>query len=64
MEETIESFQDLIFILEHSLRQPEEVIMNLDYWVAKKRYKQIIKFNEEQKKEMEKEANKNKMKSR
>lgn len=54
MNETIDSIHDLIFALEYSLRLQESEIRKMDYYVAKRRYKQLMQVKEEQKKEMEK----------
>jgi hypothetical protein len=56
MNETINSLQDLIFVLEHSLRIDEKTLWEMPYKIAKHRYRQLEKFNEEQKKEMEKQT--------
>lgn len=59
MSETIDTLQDLIFVLEHSLRQPEGYLWRMPFWIAKKRYKQIMEFEKIQEEKM-KENNKGK----
>ena len=38
--ENIDTIQDSLFLLEHELKQPENVILEMPYWVIKKRVKQ------------------------
>ena len=50
----VDDIQGLIFILAYKLRQPEDEIMKMPFWVAKKRSNQYKDFQ----KAMEKEMNK------
>jgi len=54
MNETIDSIHDLIFVLEYRLRQQESEIMKMDYHIVKRRYQQLVKVDDDQKKEMDK----------
>jgi hypothetical protein len=38
------------------LRQPELDLWRMPFWINKKRYKQIIKYNEEQERETKKNS--------
>ena len=54
MSETVDTLQDLIFVLEHSLRQPEWYLWKMPFWIAKKRLSQIQEYNKQQEEEMKK----------
>jgi hypothetical protein len=56
MTETVSSIQDLIFVLEHSLGQQEQHILQMPFHFARKRYQQLMKLNDAQKAEMDKHA--------
>ena len=56
--ESLESFQDLIFLLEKELKQQEDVLYELPYWILKKRHKQLENYFEEQEKKIKKESKK------
>jgi hypothetical protein len=63
-QENVESLQNLIFILDYKLKQPEESVLKMSYWMAKKRYSQFAKYQEDVKKEMEKSKSKAKSPSK
>ena len=45
--ESINSIQDLIFLLEFKLNQQESEILKMPYWIAKKRLKQFEMYQKE-----------------
>lgn len=63
MTETVDTLQDLIFVLEHSLRQPEWYLWKMPFWQAKKRFKQIMAYEEIQEKKMKENSNESKPRS-
>jgi len=56
--ENIDTIQDALFILEHELKQPEDVILEMPYWIIKKRLQQWEEMKKAEKNRMD-EANKN-----
>ena len=53
-QENQESLQSLIFLLERELKQQESEIMNMFYYVIKKRYSQLVEYQKKVNEEMEK----------
>lgn len=64
MSETVDTLQDLIFVLEHSLRQPEWYLWRMPFWHAKKRFKQIMAYEEMQEKKMKESSKDSRSKRR
>lgn len=61
--ENLESIQDLIFILVYKLHLPEQDVLNMRRWVAKKRYAQFSKYQKEKNEEIKKQMNESKRSS-
>lgn len=55
--ETLESIQDLIFILVYKLHLPESDILSMKRWVMKKRYKQYDDYQKVKNDEIKKQTN-------
>lgn len=54
--ETLESIQDLIFILVYKLHLPESDILSMKRWVMKKRYKQYDDYQKTKNDEIKKQT--------
>ena len=52
--ENIDTIQDALFILEHELKQPEDVILEMPYWIIKKRLQQWEEMKKREKEGMDK----------
>jgi hypothetical protein len=55
--ETLESIQDLIFILVYKLHLPESDILSMKRWIMKKRYKQYDDYQKVKNDEIKKQTN-------
>jgi hypothetical protein len=54
--ETLESIQDLIFILVYKLHLPESDILSMKRWIMKKRYKQFDDYQKTKNDEIKKQT--------